>query len=800
MLMSRRAVVLIAAGLLTASCASSESTGTGTTEQVVIDVGEDTAGAEVHSSETPAGSETTVPEASTSGDAGDVETEPNTAAAPWVPPTEMWELGDDGVVQIPNALIVVLEETGDTGRALAAQLADDYGGRMVGGSLDLGAYQLLFDRASETITERLRERLAEEPGVVAVGPYEAALGVDREPSEFASSDSAGAYWPLKQVGAPAAWEMRTDASSVRVLISDSGIFAEHEDLNFAAPVESRQIPVELSLRDETHGTHVAGIACADGDNARDPSALGAVGMAWGCELYGVDWNDSELEALFGVEGVDPFWAIHWTDQSIHEHQIQVVNMSWSVGPTSSRKCVRDARAEPSDTMEQMLLRLIGGHPDTLFIAAAGNCRSELQPLTGIDHTTVPAAYGPLFSNMITVGSVDADGGRSSFSNWGDSVEVFAPGGWGPDHALVWSTTHQCEPECLSSYGVMGGTSQAAPLVTGLAALMFAENARATPDEVEVCITASTINWTDEDVPVTVAADALSCIGGTPTPSPDSQLACPADAEPDLLNVLEDLAPPWSERATSGAIYEGIPDIYIIALCAGPQIIGFASVTWDASPPLYRVHPTLREACLDPYMLRLLEPLSGENGTAPSFEKCLEAIGDEPIPCAPQQIADDLGDGVKVVEGLCLEGWTLVGTDGPGDTWFIATWTDDEWTQFVSFPTLMCRSEAEAGGVPIPILDRIVWASCAGSGSGDETPTVAWDGVWRPAPSGREVQLGQFGDQVTWLQDALVLRGYEVDVDGYFGYGTEAAVRQFQRDRGLAVNGIATEDVWNQFGE
>ncbi len=83
----------------------------------------------------------------------------------------------------------------------------------------------------------------------------------------------------------------------------------------------------------------------------------------------------------------------------------------------------------------------------------------------------------------------------------------------------------------------------------------------------------------------------------------------------------------------------------------------------------------------------------------------------------------------------------------------------------------------------------------------EAPIVAWDGEYRAKTSpGRVVQLGHFGQQVESLQQALDQRGYDVDVDGFFGRGTESAVRQFQRDRGLPVTGIATDDVWNEFGE
>jgi len=80
---------------------------------------------------------------------------------------------------------------------------------------------------------------------------------------------------------------------------------------------------------------------------------------------------------------------------------------------------------------------------------------------------------------------------------------------------------------------------------------------------------------------------------------------------------------------------------------------------------------------------------------------------------------------------------------------------------------------------------------------DESPVTDWDGIYRPA-TGQVVRLGEFGRQVELLQRELAERGYTVDVDGYFGDGTEAAVRRFQSDRGLPVTGVAGVAVWDEF--
>ncbi|MCL2014178.1 MAG: N-acetylmuramoyl-L-alanine amidase [Oscillospiraceae bacterium] len=67
-----------------------------------------------------------------------------------------------------------------------------------------------------------------------------------------------------------------------------------------------------------------------------------------------------------------------------------------------------------------------------------------------------------------------------------------------------------------------------------------------------------------------------------------------------------------------------------------------------------------------------------------------------------------------------------------------------------------------------------------------------DGIWGPATRAAVVNVrpGAAGNITYLIQAALASRGYNVTPDGVFGPGTESAVRAFQRDQGLAVDGIA----------
>lgn len=62
-----------------------------------------------------------------------------------------------------------------------------------------------------------------------------------------------------------------------------------------------------------------------------------------------------------------------------------------------------------------------------------------------------------------------------------------------------------------------------------------------------------------------------------------------------------------------------------------------------------------------------------------------------------------------------------------------------------------------------------------------------------------VQIGMSGRTVRTLQQALVDEGYEIDVDGDFGDATAAALRDYQSNNDLTVDGIAGPDTWASLG-
>jgi thermitase len=248
------------------------------------------------------------------------------------------------------------------------------------------------------------------------------------------------------INAPEAWDVTHGDASVAIAVLDSGVACTHldlggkciEEISFVANKSSSQ-------RDELgHGTHVAGIAAAITDNN-----IGIAGVGWDTSIGALKtcWEDYTY-ALFGVilgqcDDADVIEAIvHATDSGLYK----VISMSF-------------AGAEVSASVETAVN--YAWDNGLVLVAAAGNNYSQ--------DMLFPAA----FTNVIGVGSTDFHDNLSGFSTFGSWVSVLAPG------TTILSTVPgefcgQSASEASDCYDYKSGTSMAAPHVSGLAALLWAQ--------------------------------------------------------------------------------------------------------------------------------------------------------------------------------------------------------------------------------------------------------------------------------------------------------------------------------------
>lgn len=203
-------------------------------------------------------------------------------------------------------------------------------------------------------------------------------------------------------------------------------------------------PANASSSFFSHGTHVAGIVGAATDNNQGIASIG-----FGLQLMAVKIGNSSSGSLSGA------WA--GVDYTIASGYVDIANMSWGGGSYSF-------------TYQNLLN--VGYNQGITWVAAAGNSNTSA-PM-------YPAAY----QNVISVAATNSLDQRASFSNYGNTIDVSAPG------VSILSTVPGA-----GLYANKSGTSMASPFVAGLAGLIKCYSPGATPLEIENCLesTAENIN-------------------------------------------------------------------------------------------------------------------------------------------------------------------------------------------------------------------------------------------------------------------------------------------------------------------
>ncbi len=225
-----------------------------------------------------------------------------------------------------------------------------------------------------------------------------------------------------------AWNTTT-GEGAGVAILDGGADTAHEDLvdnlymgyNFN---EGNDDYYEVS---DSHGTTCCGVACAKIDNA-----LGVAGVAGNANLMPLK--------IFGPNPLYTSTLTNCMNYAI-DNGVKVISMSWV--------------ATPSSALENVMAN--AWDRGAFLCAGVGN--------NNIDQPFYPAAY----DMVMAVGSISSDGGRWSSSNYGDWVQIFAPGGVSTSKG--------------GGYTNVIHTSFTGPQIAGLAALLFSAYPHATPQQV-----------------------------------------------------------------------------------------------------------------------------------------------------------------------------------------------------------------------------------------------------------------------------------------------------------------------------
>ncbi len=267
--------------------------------------------------------------------------------------------------------------------------------------------------------------------------------------------------PRADAGSLHAFNMSIDASGVVIAVIDDGVDVDHPDLaaNMLVGYDATDQPSPSGvpgrpLNDDPHGTACAGVAAAIGDNG-----IGVAGMAWSAKIlpvrvgYGTYWT----EAAWVVDAIT--WAA--------DNGADVLSCSWGdVTPSAAHESAIDYARD---------------------VGRGGlGCVVVFSSQNGDVDVAYPAAY----SNTIAVGASSPCDERKSPSScdgetaWGSNH--------GPELTLVAPGVHIPTTDLSGLFGFSlddyyvdwGGTSSAAPLVSGAVALLLAVDPTLTVAEVE----------------------------------------------------------------------------------------------------------------------------------------------------------------------------------------------------------------------------------------------------------------------------------------------------------------------------
>lgn len=204
-------------------------------------------------------------------------------------------------------------------------------------------------------------------------------------------------------------------------------------LTCVTPKERDNDPMD----DNGHGTHVAGIIGARGNNG-----IGTAGVMWDVKLLPLKFLNADG---FG-QLADELAAIDYVVENVKNHGVKIKAINASFAGAEFSASERDAISTLNDN-------------GVLFIAAAGNSfnSNDLEPVFPAGYSN--PTYGGL-PNIISVAATDQQDRLASFSGFGlNSVQVGAPG------VYILSTVP-------GGYNLFSGTSMAAPHVTGLVGLLY----------------------------------------------------------------------------------------------------------------------------------------------------------------------------------------------------------------------------------------------------------------------------------------------------------------------------------------
>lgn len=282
------------------------------------------------------------------------------------------------------------------------------------------------------------------------------------------------------IDANEAWDIHTGSSEVVVAVIDTGVDYNHRDLQGNMWVDSNGYYGYDFINDDNdpmddngHGTHCAGIIAARTDNFLD-----IAGVSWNAKIMAVKFL-SAYGSGYGDDGANSIY--YATDNGA-----DILSNSWG-GPDSN-------------TIEEAVNYAVGW--GVIVVASAGNKNS-----------TSPS-YPAYYDGVISVAATDSNDDKASFSNYGDWVDIAAPG---VDVLSLRGFLTRLGTTHSDKLTILSGTSMACPHVSGVCALLLSINSYMTSDNANTILRNESDELDDPDICASGRVNAYKAILGAVSP-------------------------------------------------------------------------------------------------------------------------------------------------------------------------------------------------------------------------------------------------------------------------------------------
>ncbi len=236
--------------------------------------------------------------------------------------------------------------------------------------------------------------------------------------------SYGSQWHLPRIHSPQAWSVTTGSASVVIAVIDSGVFGTHPDLAAKLVAGWNFVGGNTDTSDVLgHGTAVAGAVAAASNNN-----IGIAGVSWASRVMPlVVVNGEDYAAYSDIAAAIQYGA---------DHGARILNVS--IGGVNQSTTLQNA------------VDYAWNRGAVIFAAAMNN-------------STSTPYYPAACNHVVAVSATDSDDHLAGFSDYGNWIALSAPG------TNILTTMNG------GGYGYWSGTSFAAPVAAGVAALCLAVN-------------------------------------------------------------------------------------------------------------------------------------------------------------------------------------------------------------------------------------------------------------------------------------------------------------------------------------